>query len=69
MSDRNLTFSSNKLPTRQEAFEQLDAWLTRKAFEQAGGATTKAGRILGVSRIWANKLKKRYIKNQSEGEE
>lgn len=62
MKEKIKAFSleSKKLPKRQEAMEQLDAWLTARALEQNNNCTAAAARQLGISRIWMNKLRKRY---------
>ncbi len=57
---RDFKLSAINLPTREEAINQLDEWLTRRALEQTNYNTVRAAKLLGVSRIWLYELKKRY---------
>ncbi|MEW6734542.1 MAG: tetratricopeptide repeat protein [Acidobacteriota bacterium] len=57
---KDFQLTADKLPTREEAINQLDEWLTRRALEQTNYNTVKAAKLLGVSRIWLYELKKRY---------
>jgi hypothetical protein len=63
MKEKNniFTLDSKNLPKREDAIEKLDAWLTARALEQNNNRTSAAARQLGISRIWMNKLRKRYI--------
>ncbi|MCS6885569.1 MAG: hypothetical protein RMM17_04360 [Acidobacteriota bacterium] len=63
MKVKNSVFKldSKCLPKREEALAKLDAWLTECALLQNNNKTSAAARQLGISRIWMNKLKKRYI--------
>ena len=63
MKEKNniFTLDSRNLPKREEAIEKLDAWLTARALEQNNNRTSAAAKQLGISRIWMNKLRKRYI--------
>lgn len=65
MKTKNNIFKleSKSLPKREEAIAMLDAWLTECALLQNNNKTSAAARQLGISRIWMNKLKKRYIAN------
>jgi transcriptional regulator with AAA-type ATPase domain len=62
MKDKNLLFilDARDLPKREEAIQLLDAWLTVQALEQNQNRTAAAAKQLGISRIWMNKLRKRY---------
>ncbi|MEW6730484.1 MAG: hypothetical protein AB1489_04000 [Acidobacteriota bacterium] len=65
MKEKNnvFTLDSKNLPKREEAIEKLDAWLTARALEQNDNRTSAAAKQLGISRIWMNKLRKRYMAN------
>jgi transcriptional regulator with AAA-type ATPase domain len=67
MKDKNLLFilDARDLPKREEAMQLLDAWLTTQALEQNDNRTAAAARQLGISRIWMNKLRRRYKDNKS----
>lgn len=62
MKDKSnvFTLDAKNLPKREEAIEKLDAWLTARALEQNNNRTSAAAKQLGISRIWMNKLRKRY---------
>lgn len=52
--------SAKDLPSREAAHNRLDAWLTKQAYAQAKNRTGDAAKVLQISRIWMNKLKKRF---------
>lgn len=60
MKEEIFVLSATDLPKREDAIEKLDAWLTARALEQNNNRTSAAARQLGISRIWMNKLRKRY---------
>lgn len=60
-SDSIFILDPSNLPKREDAIEKLDAWLTAQALEQNNNRTAAAAKQLGISRIWMNKLRKRYV--------
>ncbi|GBC77278.1 hypothetical protein HRbin08_00752 [bacterium HR08] len=49
-----------RLPTWYEAKEALEIFLIRKALEQTGNNLTRAGELLGTTRVHVHKKKKQY---------
>ena len=58
--DNTLIINGNLLPDWYAAKEALETFLLKNALQQTGGNLTKAGKILGISKVHVHDRKKKY---------
>lgn len=59
-ADNKLIFDGNFLPNWYSAKEALEQFLLKNALKQAGGNLTKAGEILGITKVHVHNLRKQF---------
>jgi tetratricopeptide (TPR) repeat protein len=59
-ADNKLVFDGNFLPNWYSAKEALEQFLLKNALRQSGGNLTKAGEILGITKVHVHNLRKQF---------
>jgi len=60
IEEERFVVDGTRLPKWYEAKEALEIFLIRKALEQSGNNLTRAGELLGTTRVHIHKKKKQY---------